>query len=263
MYDGWSKIITPPPRSPAPSTAGPSVSHVGAGVRATTAIDEHATERGSGFIFAVAKDWKPKVPERRIYSMMGNGARRSFWMLTGNCAHEHARGIRGFPNVELRPGRNPNLAVADGAPLGYYASKTMTLYIAGDSMEFQVTDVKQLTRSAGKFCSRAENSVARHDGKGGLPRRETAGLVKLKTINHYALERWTNMFDDMEEQSQQRDQVKRAKTEAQSSEHRQEGLEFDRQESGSNHGSYLEELQMHWRMRRQKGQWQLPTIARR
>eukprot|EP00959_Pyramimonas_sp_CCMP1952_P094204 1970714-Pyramimonas_sp.AAC.1 len=33
MYGGWGNISTPPPGGPAPWTAGPSASQVGAGVR--------------------------------------------------------------------------------------------------------------------------------------------------------------------------------------------------------------------------------------
>eukprot|EP00959_Pyramimonas_sp_CCMP1952_P049904 1042858-Pyramimonas_sp.AAC.1 len=110
---------------------------------------------------------------------MGGVIWRSFWVLTGNCADEHVCGTRGFPNVELKPGRNPGLAVADGAPLKHLGSKTVTLYIAGDRriiVEFQVADVKQPIVSVVKFCSRMETRVAWYDGKGGLLRHETAGL---------------------------------------------------------------------------------------
>eukprot|EP00959_Pyramimonas_sp_CCMP1952_P319376 6682994-Pyramimonas_sp.AAC.1 len=73
-------------------------------------------------------------------------------MLTDNCPNEHVCGIRDFPNVELKPGRKPNLAAAGGTPLRHYGSKTATLNIAGDRciiMEFQVTDAKQPIMSVG------------------------------------------------------------------------------------------------------------------
>ncbi|CAK0789597.1 unnamed protein product, partial [Prorocentrum cordatum] len=114
---------------------------------------------------------------------------------------KHVRGIRDSLNVELKPGCSPNLTVADGALLRYYGSKTATLCIAGDRriiLEFQAADVKQHIMSVGKFCTKMENRAAWCDGKGGLLRHETAGLVKPKKTNdHYALECWTKMYVDM------------------------------------------------------------------
>eukprot|EP00959_Pyramimonas_sp_CCMP1952_P474661 9503792-Pyramimonas_sp.AAC.1 len=186
MCDGWSNVSAPPPGSPSPSTAGPSGSQVGAGVRAITTIDERAPEWEGGFIFVVAKGGKPKGAGEKGRQHDGNGHAAFVLDVDGQLR-------RDFPNVELESGRNPNVAVANGAPLRHYGSNAATLHIAGDRriiMEFQVTDVMQPIMS-----------VAWYDGKGELLRHEAAGLVNRKKIkNHYALKRWTNMRDDMEEE---------------------------------------------------------------
>ena len=45
--------------------------------------------------------------------------------------------------------------------------------------------------SVGKFCTKHGSRVAWYDGRGGVLRHETAGLVKVKKVNnHYALECW-------------------------------------------------------------------------